>query len=230
MDKYLEELFLKKLNEENMLIPEGIIDSSSKDETYFIYNEISLQLELGKYLEKELNKDGHNNYKIFFEKNMYDKDTKNTKQNKTDPWIKREADVVIIDKKNNNKYAIELKFARKENAHVPVSMYEFIKDIHFMEQVKKYNNYTETYNLIIVNNNNFFIDSRNNNKKNRKTYKFYKIFRNENEKVIIPNNQKYYNPVKKSQVFKLYNNYDKKWERIFKNDEDNNYRYLFIKH
>ena len=230
MDKDLEELFLKKLNEENMLIPEEISNSSSKDDIYFIYNEISLQLELGKYLEKELNRDGHNNYKIFFEKNMYDKDTKYTEQNKADPWIKRKADIVIVDKKNNNKYAIELKFVRKENFHVPVSMYEFIEDIHFMEQVKEYNNYTETYNLIIVNNKNFFTVSRKNNEKNSETYKYYKIFRNEKEKVIIPNNQEYYNPVEKGKKFKLYNNYDKKWERIFKNNKDNNYRYLFIKH
>lgn len=87
-----------------------------------IYNEFSLQHELGIYLRSNMP-----NKKIQFEKNV-----KEFFGNKD--FEKKEIDISIID---NNKLetAIELKFPR--NGQVPESMFSFCKDICFLEQLKK---------------------------------------------------------------------------------------------
>ena len=134
------ETFIKDYKQE--FVPLNIkIDDSDDVFKYKIYNEISLQLELGRYLEDKLE-----GCKIFFEIPMYEE--------KSDSWHKKEADIVIV--KDNEKYAIELKFSQHKNGRFPENMYDFIKDIKFMEEVLDIKEYTATFNLIVVNSKNYF--------------------------------------------------------------------------
>ena len=114
-----------------------------------IYNEISFQHELGKYIEEKLENEG---YKVFYEKNMYD----TIEEREEKGWVKKEADIVIINKNNNEKYAIELKFSKGENARTSVVLYDYIKDIRFMELVKSENKFTNVYNFMIANSQKYY--------------------------------------------------------------------------
>jgi hypothetical protein len=90
-----------------------------------IYNEFSLQHELGIFLRKHLR-----DYKIQFERNI-----SHFNYEKND-FIKKEIDISIFSHDLNNLYcAIELKFPR--NGQHPEQMFSFCKDIAFVEQLKK---------------------------------------------------------------------------------------------
>lgn len=109
-----------------------------------IYNEFSLQHELGIYLRKALP-----NHKVEFERNVSFFNISNT--------IKKEIDIVIY-KVNSvgekiNKQAIELKHPL--NGQYPEQMYSFIKDIRFMEELKE-NGFDNTYCLTLVKDKNFY--------------------------------------------------------------------------
>lgn len=82
-----------------------------------IYNEISLQLELGIFLRSQIK-----DYKIQFERNISFFGITGT--------TKHEIDIVIFNKDKKEKYAIELKFPK--NGQYPEEMYSFIEDIVFM--------------------------------------------------------------------------------------------------
>lgn len=88
-----------------------------------IYNEFSLQFELGFFLREHLK-----GCRVQFEKNVEEFGA--DKQN----FIKKEMDLVVLDEKKSKKYAIELKFPT--NGFYKKRMYHFVKDIQFMEQVK----------------------------------------------------------------------------------------------
>ena len=100
-----------------------------------IYNEFSLQHELGIYLRNKLP-----NFKVQFERNadFFIKD-KNIKTRK------HEIDIVIF--KDNEKYAVELKYPR--HGQYPVRMFKFIEDIQFMEELKS-NGFNKTFTMAIV--------------------------------------------------------------------------------
>ena len=87
-----------------------------------IYNEFSLQHELGIFLRKK-----YTNKKIQFERNVsyfgFDKNN----------YEKKEIDLVVFSAKNNLECVIELKYPR--NGQVPESMFSFCKDIAFLEQL-----------------------------------------------------------------------------------------------
>lgn len=87
-----------------------------------IYNEFSLQHELGIYLREKTK-----GYFVQFERNVSyfysDIDT-----------IKREIDIAIFNEDKSEKYAIELKHPL--NGQHPEQMYSFVKDIKFMEELK----------------------------------------------------------------------------------------------
>lgn len=109
-----------------------------------IYNEFSLQHELGIFLRENLKE-----YKIQFERNVsffegYEKKS----------FIKKEIDIVIYKPDFSEKYAIELKYPK--NGQYPETMFSFIKDISFMEQVKKNLHFTNTYVLTLVTDKNFY--------------------------------------------------------------------------
>ena len=86
-----------------------------------IYNEFSLQHEMGIYLRSMLS-----DYKVQFERNI----SFFTTDNKT---IKKEIDISIFDQGKKEKYAIELKCPL--NGKYPEEMYSFTKDIKFMEEL-----------------------------------------------------------------------------------------------
>lgn len=130
-----------------------------------IYNEFSFQHELGIFLREQLNNKG---YKIQFERNV--KDFGYVPQDKNE---KKEIDIVILNKyENNEKYAIELKFANATNGQYPEKMFSFIKDIHFMETVKaECKGFVRNYCITIVEDENFY-------KKKGKIDGIYAYFRN----------------------------------------------------
>ena len=83
-----------------------------------IYNEFSLQHELGIFLRKRLS----NIYKVEFERNIsFFLGKENSKK-----LIKKEIDIVIYDKEKNKKIAIELK--RPLNGQYPEHMNWEIKE------------------------------------------------------------------------------------------------------
>jgi hypothetical protein len=89
-----------------------------------IYNEISLQLELGLFLRKHIK-----NSKVQFERNISYFDFKSESA-----FEKKEIDIAITSNASNQLLsAIELKFPR--NGQVPESMFSFCKDIAFLEQL-----------------------------------------------------------------------------------------------
>jgi hypothetical protein len=226
-------VFVKELgkNEKYKLINPKNTDIN--DYTSNIYNEYSLQHELGLFLKNNLS----GNWKIFFEKSMYNNKKIESKHQK-DVWVKKEADLVVIKYAENNeieKYAIELKFCRGINARTPENMFDFIKDIRFMEQVKYHKKFTNTYNLIIVDNRKYYDKEYYKRKKYSYIYDIFKV--NDNGKINIPkkpkNMQAYScptnNKTKKDINFTLLNSYHNKyWKKISDLKELKNYRYLLI--
>lgn len=231
--------FIKELDvKENYLEP--IVKGKNDNYKYKIYNEISLQHELGIFLEEKLK-----GYRVFFEKNMHKDEIKN---HGGDTWVKAEADIVIVNENLSEKYAIELKFSKGENAATPEHMYNFIKDIHFMEQVEAYCGFTNVYNFILVNSKKYYDVSLNNNsKKDYKRYNIYKIFRTPNRKVSIDKKLKNELIIKKDEMknlnyyyckptgqkigkkFKLNYKYETEWKILNENNSKTNaYGYLLI--
>lgn len=112
-----------------------------------IYNEISLQHELGIYLREKL-KEVNGGYEVQFERNI---GFFNIDKDKT---VKREIDIVVFNGKE--KYAIELKYPR--NKQYPEQMYHFVEDIRFMEQLEK-EGFNSTYCLTLVDDKLFYTKS-----------------------------------------------------------------------
>ena len=117
--------------------------------TIEIYNEFSLQHELGIYLRNKLSS---TNYKVQFERNI-------SYFGRISNPIKKEMDICVfnVDGKGNPKdrlCAIELKFPR--NGQHPEQMYSFVKDIAFMEQVHNQLGFLHTFTLTIVEDRLFF--------------------------------------------------------------------------
>ena len=229
--------FIKELdnNTEYKLIPLPPDKTSCENYEYNIYNEISLQHELGKYIENL-------GYKVLYEKNMYD--NKKKELEKDHDWVKKEVDLVII--KGDEKYAIELKFSKGENARTPENMYDFIKDIRFMEQVKEYRKFKNVYNFIIANSQKYYNSELNKNESTCK-YNIYGMFRKEtvdknNRKYFIPRHpdnkeQRYCKPTGKEKgvEFVLSTEYSGKWEILLSKDQNVDeeifqYRYILINH
>lgn len=97
-----------------------------------IYNEFSLQHELGIFLRGKLS-----GYKVQFERNAKFFEITDTK--------KHEIDIVIYN--DYEKTAIELK--NPVNGQYPEQMFSFIKDIKFMEELKDAG-FNSTYCLTLV--------------------------------------------------------------------------------
>lgn len=93
------------------------------DSTVEIYNEFSLQHELGIWLRSVLPVQ----YKVQFERNIRYFGIEDSS------FIKKEIDIVIFNPARTEKHAIELKFPR--NGQHPEQMYSSCKDIRFLEQL-----------------------------------------------------------------------------------------------
>lgn len=229
--------FIKELNnnKEYRLITLPPDKSSFDNYEYNIYNEISFQHELGKYIENL-------GYKVLYEKNMYDNKKKELINEKHD-WVKKEVDLVII--KDKEKFAIELKFSKGENARTPENMYDFIKDIRFMEQVKEYRKFKNVYNFIIVNSQKYYNSELNKNESTCK-YNIYEMFRRKTvdknkREYVIPchpaKEQCYFKPTGKENgiEFVLSKEYRGEWKILLSKDQNVSeevfqYRYILINH
>ncbi len=107
-----------------------------------VYNEFSLQHELGIYLRSFFTQ-----HKIQFERN--------TKFFGISNCIKHEIDIVIYNE--IEKYAIELKYPL--NGQYPEQMYSFVKDIKFCEELKE-NGFDATFCVTLVQDKNFYEGKR----------------------------------------------------------------------
>lgn len=113
-----------------------------------VYNEFSLQHELGVYIRSQLP-----DYKVQFERNVsfFDFNKNN--------FIKKEIDISIFSPdKSSLLYAIELKYPR--NGQYPEQMYSFCKDISFIEQLHKAG-FQKTFLLILADDSLFYEGSGN---------------------------------------------------------------------
>lgn len=123
------------MNELALLIKRFIESVETND--IDIYNEFSLQHELGIFLRAELP-----GFVIQFERNV-----ETFAPSKTN-FTKRELDIAVFSKdKTELKYAIELKYPR--NGQYPEQMYSFCKDIAFAEELKSAG-FSRTALLILV--------------------------------------------------------------------------------
>lgn len=138
-----------------------------------VYNEFSLQHELGIFLREEFK----NSFRVKFERNV------GCFSEKEDPdylkkFVKKEIDIVICKgrRENPEKYAIELKYPT--NGAYPQSMFQCIKDIKFMEQVKDELGFINTYCLTLTSDSFKGKLFRSSNKNSEGIYSF---FRNKKE-------------------------------------------------
>jgi hypothetical protein len=107
-----------------------------------IYNEFSLQHEVGILLRSEFPND-----KVQFERNVYDLFN-------NDKFIKTEIDIAVFSPDRSTlRCAIELKFPR--NGKHPEQMFSFCKDICFAEQLKKAG-FERSYLIIFANDKLFY--------------------------------------------------------------------------
>ncbi|OQB16098.1 MAG: hypothetical protein BWY15_00227 [Firmicutes bacterium ADurb.Bin193] len=119
-----------------------------------IYNEFSLQHEMGIYLRSILPE-----FKIQFERNV-------SFFNINSVTIKKEIDIVVYKEDLSEKYAIELKCPN--NGQYPEQLYSFTKDIKFMEQLHE-NGFDKTYCVSFVSSKPFYSGTI-----NEGIYKYYR--------------------------------------------------------
>ena len=113
-----------------------------------IYNEFSLQHELGIYL-----RNAFSDKKIQFERNV-----SFFGLNKMD-FVKREIDISIFESmKSRPEAAIELKYPK--NGQYPEQMFSFCKDVSFIEQLKR-SGFRNTYVIIFAEDHLFYEGSQN---------------------------------------------------------------------
>ena len=175
-----------------------------------IYNEFSLQHELGFYLREELK-----SFKVEFERNVkFFSD--NQDENFLKKFIKKEMDIVAYKEntKNLEKYAIELKYPT--NGAYPRRMFQFVEDIKFMEQVKDELGFTKTYCLTLISDSQKGIPFRYCSRKNEG--EIYHYFRNNKEI-----HGKITNPLNINEVHDIKRKFSIKWQRI---DHTNFWYYL----
>lgn len=221
----MEKEGMKELLEEFMHLKQ------TNGDDILVYNEISLQLELGLYLRQK-------GYTVRFERNIGEY------VDKTSNFVKKEIDIVAYKGENElkaEKIAIELKFPR--NGQYPEQMFSFIKDIKFMEQVKnavcKEGKFTGTYVLTLVDNKNFYLSNRGKNE-------IYSYFRKNGSDIQIPKGKDIIKPTGNKEEcketikeIKLNNQYNSTWKKPTaiwldakqdKDDakQDKEYRYYII--
>ena len=149
-----------------------------------VYNEFSLQHELGIFLRAKLAGN-----KVQFERNAKFFGITGT--------VKHEIDIVIYNE--NEKYAIELKYPL--NGQYPEQMYSFVRDIKFMEQLKEAG-FDGAYCVTLVQDMNFYSGN--------KVDGVYSYFRNGNTihgTIIKPTG-------KKDESIDVHGEYQVEWKSI----------------
>jgi len=155
-----------------------------------IYNEFSLQHELGIFLRSKLP-----GYKIQFERNV------SFFTNDTDT-IKKEIDISIFNEDKTEIYAIELKHPL--NGQHPEQMYSFVKDIKFLEELKE-RGFSRTAAVSLVSDKPFY--------KGRNNTGIYKYFRE--EYAIYGQICKPTGPLKGKDFIFINGRYEFSWEQLF---------------
>ncbi|WP_312355184.1 hypothetical protein [Aminipila sp.] len=163
-----------------------------------IYNEFSLQHEMGIFLRERLQ-----GYRVQFERNVSYFAT----DNKT---IKKEIDITIFNEDKSEKYAIELKCPL--NGQYPEQMYSFVKDIKFLEELKD-RGFNKTATVTLVSDRPFY-EGRNNEG-------IYKYFRE--EYAVYGQIFKPTGTMKGKDFIILKGRYEFSWKSVF-----NNSRYYVI--
>lgn len=183
------------------------------DNEFDIYNEFSFQHELGIFLRIKLP-----NYKIEFERNVSHFNEKN-KGDKA--WVKREIDVVIINQNDEHeKYAIELKYPT--NGQAPEQMFSFIKDIKFLEQLKRKLKFTQTFSFVLVDNKQFWSDDE--KLKKEGIYSYFRGDKNINGIIKKPTGIE-----KNDIIIEVSGRYSVEWQKWGKlNNEKENHRYYLL--
>ena len=173
-----------------------------------VYNEFSLQHELGVYLRNNLK-----SKKVEFERNVeYFGLTKTN-------FTKKEIDISIYD--DRSYCAVELKFPR--NGQYPESMYGFCKDIKFLEELKNYG-FDKCYFVVLVDDEKFY------SKINLTTSGIYKPFRTENLNQIPQLTGKIDKPTgQKNTNVTLQGTYEVQWQTFCSSNTClSNWRYCII--
>lgn len=130
-----------------------------------LYNEISFQFELGKFIEQK-----YKNYKVEYERNITNKKIeldenvkRNISRNKNHILLnndnkryKKEIDIFIYKLDLSEKYAIELKFPSSTDGYTNANK-KFIEDIEFVNFIKdNCKNFKGTYCINIARHKNLY--------------------------------------------------------------------------
>lgn len=142
MNNLLQE-FMNNIVEGDLVGKEEFPDIETL-ENDLIYNEFSLQHALGSFLKKRLG----NEYRIEYERHAGKHFDINTE-------YKHEIDVVVYNAENR-KCAIELKYPR--NGQYPEQMFSFVKDIAFLEELRRKGNnpFQSAYAIVLVDDEKFY--------------------------------------------------------------------------
>lgn len=191
-------------------IDESLGELIDKD---FIYNEFSLQHELGIYLRKKLGKE----YQIRFERNALDMGLGIDK----DALIKKEIDIEISNDKD--RFAIELKFPLKDQGAVEMHMCHFIEDIIFMKQMKDYG-FKQTFVLTLVNDTKYYKET---SRDCKEVYKYFRVPQVViNDKKLKDNSDELKKYISKIENITLGNEQKFNWEKV-QNCSNAEYRFYF---
>lgn len=203
-----------------------VLNMLKNEEEPYIYNEISLQNELGLKLREKFK--NNKKIRVFFEKNVKScyKDKEYMKKK-----VKKEIDLFICNGSKDTEgkkeaYAIELKFVKGENNRVPENLYDFVKDMRFMEQVKDIENESEnkenikykivtTYSLVVVDNE---IYTRKKHEGQNGIYKFFRNNKEDNSEINISKGTIIVKPTKNKEI-KYYKKHCDLIDIIKKDDE-----------
>ncbi|MEM3844668.1 MAG: hypothetical protein QXU98_03060 [Candidatus Parvarchaeota archaeon] len=155
-----------------------------------ICNEAELQFELALFIKENLR-----GSRIYLERSC-------EKFNIKDRLIKKEIDLVV-QRDDGSFSAIELKYPK--NGRVPETMYDFIKDIKFLEQLSESKNFKRNFFLAITGDKGFWKGESN---------RIYAYFRGGEN---LPSNKPIYKPTgpeKGSESISLNAQYSISWELI----------------
>ena len=168
-----------------------------------IYNEAALQYELAIFL-----RDKYPDYKIQLERNVSYFNLK-----KAD-YEKKEIDIIMFKNKNNLKemVVIELKAIIDQKIARPVTVFNWIEDLKFLEQLKI--NGMKCYSIFFTNENKFLSGDLN-------VGKLLTDFRN---KKVSGTYQTHQNSSKKNKIISLKNSYSINWKNI-----QNDLKYFIVK-
>lgn len=162
-----------------------------------IYNEFSLQFELSFYLRQIFGK----KFKVQLERNVTFLGLQNT-------LIKKEIDILIYRdiEKLKDVIIIELKAVIEQDITRPITVFNWIKDLRFLEQLKLAG-VGGCYSLFVTDNEKFFSNRATSNIKSRHLLDFQK-------RKVDGNYSSHHKPNKKSKTISLNSEYTFQWKNF----------------